>query len=478
MAGIPIQSGSSGDLATVTNGRLSVATANNDSPSQVGSIRLLSENDPGTIIGTPNLKAPETSNDFRLRVGIDALWDVEQFNYAAQNTSKHNVASTTMTLVYSGQYLTTNGANVTTVTTGVRFRTYRSFPMFGAGMLYLDMQAGVTAAIPTNTTIDFGFFTDSGANPFTPTDGAYFRINATGVLGVVNYAGVEQTVALTGFTPGINFTYRWTITLSHNHVLFWIDDVLYGEILKPDTIPQMTSASFLPLSIRHAIVGGAASSAIQFRVGSYAVTVGDLNVQRLWATTMAGMGLNSIQGASGMTQGQTSNYVNSAAPAAGVGTNTTAGNTTLGGQWQFAAVAGAETDLAAFAYLVPAQTATVPGRSLIVRGIWIDGYNTGAANGATATVLQWAAGFGTTAVSLATAEAAGTRAPRRLPLGVQTLAAAAPIGAKLERIGVNLDAPIAVEPGTYLHIILKIPIGLATASQVIRGIVGINAYWE
>lgn len=479
MAGIPIQSGTSGNLATVdTNGRLSVALANNDVPSQVGSVRLLSESDSGTILGTPILKAPETSDDFRLRVGIDGLWDYEQFNYTAQNTTKHNVVSTTMTAVYSGQYLTTNGASITTVTTGVRLRTYRYFPVFGAGVLYLDIQGGVTAAIPTNTNIDFGFFTDSGANPFTPTDGAYFRINSAGVFGVVNYAGSEQTAALTGFTPAPNETYQWTITLSHNNVLFWVNDICYAQIVKPATTPQSVQASALPLSIRHVIAGGAASSIIQFRVGAYAVTVGDIDNNRLWASAMAGMGLSAIQGASGQIQGQTANYANSAVPATGVGTNTTAGNTTLGGQWQFAAVAGAETDLVAFAYLNPAQAAGVPAKNLVIRGIWIDGYNTGAANGAIATVLQWALATGCTAVSLATAEAAGARAPRRLALGVQTLAAAAAIGQKMERIDVNLDAPIVVEPGTYFHVILKIPIGLATASQIIRGIVGVNAYWE
>lgn len=479
MAGIPIQDGAGGPLLTVdANNRAKISLANSDTPTQVGSVRIISESDPGTILGTPILKAPETSDDFRLRVGIDNLWDYEQFNYTAQNTTKHNAVVTGQTIVYSGQYLTTNGASVTTVTTGVRIRTYRYFPIFGAGVLYLDMQAGVTAAIPTNTTIDFGFFTDAGANPFTPTDGAYFRINAAGVLGVANYAGAEQTVVLTDFTPELNRTYQWTITLSHNQVLFWIDDVCYGQITKSATTPQIVQASTLPVAIRHAIAGGAASSVIQFRVGAYAVTVGDINASRLWASAMAGMGLSSIQGASGMTQGQTANYVNSTIPTTAAGTNIAAAYTTLGGQWQVAPVAGNETDIIMFGYQVPAQAAGVPAKNLVIRGVWIDGFNSGAANGATATVLQWGLAAGSTAVSLATAEAAGTRAPRRIPLGIQTLQAAAAIGTKMERVDVNLDAPIVCEPGTFVHIFYKQPIGLATASQILRGVVGVNAHWE
>ena len=41
-------------------------------------------------------------------------------------------------------------------------------------------------------------------------------------------------------------------------------------------------------------------------------------------------------------------------------------------------------------------------------------------------------------------------------------------------IDINLDAPIMIEAGTYLHVILKIPVGTATASQIIRGTCFIN----
>jgi len=67
---------------------------------------------------------------------------------------------------------------------------------------------------------------------------------------------------------------------------------------------------------------------------------------------MTGMGLSAAQS---YTTGL-ANYANSAAPASATLSNTAAGYTTLGGQFQFAAVAGAETDYALFAYTVPAAS--------------------------------------------------------------------------------------------------------------------------
>ena len=85
---------------------------------------------------------------------------------------------------------------------------------------------------------------------------------------------------------------------------------------------------------------------------------------------------------------------------------------------------------------------------------------------------------GSTAVSLATADGTATRARAVVPLGFQTFPIGAAIGAQATRIDVNLDAPLVAEPGTFVHVILKMPIGSATASQVIRGICGINSYFE
>jgi hypothetical protein len=193
---------------------------------------------------------------------------------------------------------------------------------------------------------------------------------------------------------------------------------------------------------------------------------------------MSGQGLSAIQGASGHTQGQTANNVNSTVPATGALSNTAASYTTLGGRFLLAAMAGAETDYALFGYLNPVPTTGITGRNLVIRGVWIEVFNAVVAVATTPTVMEWSLGVGSTAVSLATAEAAATRAPRRVALGVSNFVVGALAGAKADRVDVNLDAPIVVEPGTFMHIILRVPYGTATATELFRGMVGINAYWE
>ena len=52
------------------------------------------------------------------------------------------------------------------------------------------------------------------------------------------------------------------------------------------------------------------------------------------------------------------------------------------------------------------------------------------------------------------------------------------IGGNAAPIDVNLDAPLYVAAGTYLHVILRMPVATATAAQIIRGLVLINGYYE
>lgn len=91
----------SGTGADVTASRqLKVIFPDGATPADVGGVRIFSENDPGTVTGTPYLYSPETDEDFRLRVAQDTMLDEEVFNYAAQNTGKHNYGNTTLTAVW------------------------------------------------------------------------------------------------------------------------------------------------------------------------------------------------------------------------------------------------------------------------------------------------------------------------------------------------------------------------------------------
>jgi hypothetical protein len=65
-----------------------------------------------------------------------------------------------------------------------------------------------------------------------------------------------------------------------------------------------------------------------------------------------------------------------------------------------------------------------------------------------------------------------------IPLGMQSFAIGAAIGSLAVPIDVNLDAPIVVHGGEYASFALKVPVGTATASQTLRGIIMVNGYFE
>jgi len=294
---------------------------------------------------------------------------------------------------------------------------------------------------------------------------------------VLNSNGTEVTTSAFTFTQAPNVFDKFTIVSTQSEVEFWIDDVLMAHVDRGAGVSQPHYAASVPFAIRHHHTG-VAGAVVQAKFGGYSVTLGDMDTQRMWSSTMAGQGLSAIQGASGHVQAQTANNVNSTVPATAVLSNTAASYATLGGRFVFAAVLGAETDYALFAYLNPVPTTGITGRNLVIRGVWIETFNAVVAVATTPTVIEWSLGVGSTAVSLATADGAATRAPRRLSLGSQSFLVGALAGANSERTDVNLDAPVVVEPGTYTHIIMRVPYGTATATELFRGAVGFNAYWE
>jgi hypothetical protein len=446
-------------------------------PAYMGGVRLFSENDAGDITGTPHNVSPETSSDFRLRVGLDSVWDDDNFNYTAQNFNKHKYTSNTLTMTWAGGFLNTNGSSVTTTGTGCQLQTYRHFPLQGGGGLYCEVSLALSNTPVTNCNIDFGLFLPGAASTNTPLDGVYFRINSGGVFGVINVNGTETTTAAFTFSPVINRVYKYNISLSDSQIEFWIDDILYASADKPVGVGSVMYGGSAPFAVRQHHTG-TTSAVIQARIANYTVSVADMDNSRMWASNKAGQGLSGVQTPSGGAAGQTANNVNSTVPATATLSNTAAGYATMGGRFLFAAVAGAETDYALFAYLNPVPTANITGRNLVIRGVWIETYNAVVAVATTPTVLEWTLGVGSTAVSLATADAAATRSPKRIGLGSQSFLVGALAGANSERCDVNLDAPVVVEPGTYMHIILRVPYGTATATELFRGMVGVNAYWE
>ena len=465
---IPIR-GNSGVIAEVNADReILVAPTQNSAKS--GFAALVSEK--GVYPDDSRLmKEIECSEDYRLRVEADNLWLTDYPLGTAVNTRKwKTLLSASQTITIAGARYELNSSGLTTVNSGSMLQSWRVIPFFKANTTYIEFNVNWTLAPVANWFAEWGVSNAASAIALA-TDGVFFQITAGQFRGVCRNASVETSVDL-GAVPQEGVVQDFVIEVTQGVVHFWHDSTLLGSITVPNAQFGATASPTLPVFVRTYNAAVAPGVAIKLQCSAIQASNGGADLNRLWPTQQTGMGNSSVQAPSGSTVGLTANYANSAAPASATLANATAGYATLGGQFQFAAVAGAETDYALFGYAVPA------GQTLVVRGIWIDTMNTGAAVATTATWLQWSLGVGCSAVTLATAEGAAAKAPARLALGNQVFPIAAAIGAQAARIDVNLDAPLVINAGEYLHIIVKMPLGTATASQVIRGVVGVNGFFE
>jgi len=186
-------------------------------------------------------------------------------------------------------------------------------------------------------------------------------------------------------------------------------------------------------------------------------------------------GQNASQGQTGETLGSTANYANSANPTAAVPTNTTAAlGSGLGGQYWETDTLAVTTDGILCSYQVPAGTSAIPGKSLLVTSVKVSSYiQTALTGGGYNDVLGVA--YGHTAVSLATAEAATTKAPRRIAIGSRTVASGATALPVLADVQVTFDPPLCVYPGEFFQVIRK-KVGTAPSAGVVAHTITINGF--
>ena len=200
MAGIRLEGGGTGltpDVKTDAAGHgLCVQLSN--TPANVGGVRMLSENDPGTILGTPLLRSPETSSDWRKRVGLDTLLMNETLNYTAQNSAFWAHILTTMTVTNQVNGAVLNGASITTINTGAMLKSYQRFPLLGASPLYAEITALHSAALGANQVMEIGLVDVAAATtcarvavPPSPTPRP--TITVTGDTSMVSAAGPLRT---------------------------------------------------------------------------------------------------------------------------------------------------------------------------------------------------------------------------------------------------------------------------------------------
>lgn len=371
--------------------------------------------------------------------------------------------------------LTLNSGLVVNINTFILIQTLKEVLIFNEYPIAVAMRCKVTPQ--SNSVIEIGLGKCSGSS--TPSDGLFFRWDSTATLkAITNYNGTEsQSAAITGLVTTDYYIFQ--IICYRDRVNFVITDrnntVISSITLNvPNNQGSLISISHLPVFLRIYNTASSPSVAPQLVLSSLNVEILDLGSNKNWTEQLACIGRNSIQGALNSFI-QTSEWTNSTIPSAATLSNATPSYTTLGGQFRFVAVAGAETDYALFAFQVPT------GLQLIVEEIIIDTFITGVNNATTATILLWALAINSSGVSLATAENAGispnTTAPRRLPLGSMGFLQTDVIGTS-KRVDNKLSVPLVIDSGKYLHIILRIPVATATPSQEYRGLVTINGYFE
>jgi hypothetical protein len=484
------QLGTTGTQAEVIAGGYQLSMTEPDAYTngdKVGGSRAMGEVDAGFVTGSVVLRPLELDADYRARVSQDLLLDEEVFNYTAQNTGKHNLASTTMASTFTAGQWTTNSGSITTTTTGVQLSTYATFPVVGTTTLSMDVGVAFSAQPTTNTFIEWGVGVPGGATA-EPSDGVFFRVSSSGVQGICSYNASETS---TGVFPLSGGTGTWTYTNNKRYqfivyqsmveAVFWVNDgtgaVMLGRIPLPVGQPRMSMGGAAVGFFKHRITGGAAAGVLQAFFGAYNVRQGGVNYTSLPGTSGNRM-FGSYQGSSGGTMGSLAAYANSANPTAAVPTNTTAAlGTGLGGQvWETDTLA-VTTDGVILSYQVPAATANFSGRRLVVHMVRVQSFVQTALTGG-GYVASWSLAFGHTAVSLATAEAATTKAPRRVPLGLQTVASAAAALTLLQTVEMDFgDAPVFVNPGEFIAVVKK-KIGTAPSAGVIAHLVTYTYGWE
>jgi hypothetical protein len=448
---------------------------------KAGFAHMASQVDAGTITGVRYYKEAEITDDYRLRCGQDNLVFNEVFAGSAINTGIWTNQVTTMTTTVANGFVTLNaGLSVASGALDVLY-TKKNFPAHKQFTTFVESEVQFTQTPQTNNICEWGYFIPAATTPFAPTDGCFFRLTTTGEFRcVVSYNGTETIGPLLNFSTiiGTNTTHSFLVYINSQAATFWVDNIMMCEIDAPVGQGSICSSMNAVMGFRNYNVG-ATSLAQVMKIGNTSVVFGDHAMSKPWGHVLAGMGGTALQGQTGGTIGSTALMSNTATAAAAAISNTAAAAqfTGLGGIFKVLPTLTAGTDGILCSYQNPLGTATAPGKTLYITGVALDGVVTTILTGGP---LIYAAGiaFGHTSASLATTESATAKAPRRLPLGMQSYAVTAPVGAQGIRLQDDYTcSPVVVNPGEFFQVTLR-NFGTVTTLGDVTFTVAVTGYWE
>ena len=284
--------------------------------------------------------------------------------------------------------------------------------------------------------------------------------------------------------PSDNVVHRYTIAVTQLGLDFKVDGQLVASLSVPTDQVGPGFQTNLPQAIRIYTSVATPTLAPQVKVAEMWVNQCGMDWNKPWGHIQSGMGQHCSNVPFGTAIGETggNNANASAVPATAAGSNTAALITGLGGIGRMTAQAtniAAAGDNIFTSYQVPVQSATQGSKRLVITGVRIAASNGGAVIATTPTCLIWGLAWGHTAVSLATSDAVGTKAPRHMKLGQMYGAIGAVIGQGYDKdIVATFQTPIIVNPGEFIATTVRFILGTATASQEVVGIIGFEGYWE
>ena len=487
-----IITGANGNTANVsTAGQLfiinpSVITTSGNPSNSGNYVTMVCEADAGTLTGFPLQRQADISGYYRQRVSIDTLIFTDRFagtgaaglaaypctNLWTTTTSGFTTVNATGAFNMNSTYYVTAGAYTL-------LNTYRTFQFIFGYTLQLEVQANYTAlAVEANTVTEIGFGYASGVS--TPTDGVFFRYTSAGAFNcVINYGGTEYTQSATLTAPAVNINHNYLIVINNFNVEFWVDNVLYANLAISSTFGAATQSNSLPILIRSYNSASSPSSGVNLLLFGVSVTLGDMNSGKPWQHIMAGCGNMSHQYPTGSGSiGTTAYYPNNYAAGAGAAASNTAAQSTLGlgGQWSIQPTLTAGTDGIISSFQVPIGSSTTMGKNLYLTGASVQGVVTTALTGGPC-LMVYSIAFGSTNVNLQTVESATAKAPRRIPLAIETYAATAAIGVIGQGVYRTFNTPIFVQPGEFIQMIVK-NVGTVTSAGVITYVIMFEGYWD
>ena len=497
--GVNIKGGNnSAGLANVSSTyELQVVTPQTET--DAGFVQLSSEVDAGDVTGYRSVLALESSDDYRLRVGVDQTVFNASFEGTSVLTTTWSQLLTSATTAQASNFLTLNSAPITTSGAAAYVRTWRHFPTYGTYPTYVDMWIREANTAATNAISEWGFLYLTAQGTQQPIDGVFFRRISGGTLKAVitnNSVDISETTLTTTNVPPRDGTgafnpedsNHYLITFHNDIIRFWINDVMVLEVACPAAQAQFMSSSNVPVGFR-VLNTALCSAGRQLSVGFVNVGLGDQNVNKPWSHALCGMGGGAYQLQQGNTPGPT---VTRTSGAAGHPTSTTAriaGTWTatsapalnsLGGLWTSPAISTltSDADYPVFAFLNPAGSATLPGKTLYVTGVRVGEAYVSAAPTTNAIFLSYILTVGNSASTTSTADGSTTVSGKSIAVGGHGFTAAEVVGNYKAGFEMRFDSPLMIPAGHYFTFVVR-PYGtVASNTLVVTSSLAVNGYFE